>query len=561
MSRDRALNWSAFSLALLLSTLASVPTVWGDVIINEVVKEERSIATGGAVTDTREFIELYNPTASPINIGDWQVVTNGNIIDTIPTGKTLASHDYYVFARNTGAPGANVNPGFSAGVVDQYIESTTDLYPDVSGISFELKDNGGALVDALTVESNRGTATTFPGQTGPGWWGQQTSTNAASWLSLSRWRDGRDTNNNGRDFGHLRASPGLSNNVTEVARVNIPNVDAAAVNSILPDFGFSFVGARVINPQAADANNPKVIPFSPQGQRAIVAWDQTGGGNAIYSKELVRGFDLWAYIDPEKIGVAPTSNDVEWESWTYGLGTTNELFNSTDTGGANPDVGISSSGNTGLGWHYEKFEEPTGVNDYATLKLIDFNDGGDSDPLAADWNVVATIDLEAVGFTAGWHRLSIDYDPATGAAVGKYDEQTFNFNAGTDVLGTFYAGYREAITGAVSANLAKHHPPIFDMVAVAPAEDADFDNDSDVDGNDFLIWQRGLGVGTTNATGDANASGTVNAADLAIWKTKFGIPATAAVGAVPEPGTLGLALLAVGAALAGGKPRRFRSIT
>jgi hypothetical protein len=100
-----------------------------------------------------------------------------------------------------------------------------------------------------------------------------------------------------------------------------------------------------------------------------------------------------------------------------------------------------------------------------------------------------------------------------------------------------------------------------EALTVVPTDDADFDNDNDVDGADFLIWQRGVGVGTNNAAGDANASGAVDGADLAIWRAKFGLPAsTAAVGAVPEPGTLGLALLALGATLVGGKPRRFRSI-
>jgi hypothetical protein len=75
----------------------------------------------------------------------------------------------------------------------------------------------------------------------------------------------------------------------------------------------------------------------------------------------------------------------------------------------------------------------------------------------------------------------------------------------------------------------------------APADDADFDGDNDVDGQDFLIWQRGLGVGTTLAAGDADGNGMVDAADLAVWKSQFGGGASvAAVGAVPEPSGLAL---------------------
>jgi hypothetical protein len=63
------------------------------------------------------------------------------------------------------------------------------------------------------------------------------------------------------------------------------------------------------------------------------------------------------------------------------------------------------------------------------------------------------------------------------------------------------------------------------------AKPGDFDVDGDVDGADFLVWQRG---GSPNP---------LSAADLATWKGNFG-SAVAAAGAVPEPGTLGLALMA-----------------
>lgn len=89
----------------------------------------------------------------------------------------------------------------------------------------------------------------------------------------------------------------------------------------------------------------------------------------------------------------------------------------------------------------------------------------------------------------------------------------------------------------------------------APAENADFDDDGDVDGNDFLRWQRGYGTGTTLGQGDANGDGVVNASDLTIWKSQFGGASTAAVGSVPEPATLTLvAFTAMGMAAVRRRP-------
>jgi hypothetical protein len=83
--------------------------------------------------------------------------------------------------------------------------------------------------------------------------------------------------------------------------------------------------------------------------------------------------------------------------------------------------------------------------------------------------------------------------------------------------------------------------------AVIQVASADFDEDGDVDGADFLIWQRGLGVGSTHAEGDADGDGSVDAADLAPWRYQFGATdAALPVGAtVPEPMSLAVVALAV----------------
>lgn len=82
------------------------------------------------------------------------------------------------------------------------------------------------------------------------------------------------------------------------------------------------------------------------------------------------------------------------------------------------------------------------------------------------------------------------------------------------------------------------------------AEDADFDADGDVDGRDFLTWQRNFPITDGSALlsdGDANDDGNVDGLDLPIWQNQYGPGALAATVAVPEPASFTLfgALLAM----------------
>jgi subtilisin-like proprotein convertase family protein/formylglycine-generating enzyme required for sulfatase activity len=64
---------------------------------------------------------------------------------------------------------------------------------------------------------------------------------------------------------------------------------------------------------------------------------------------------------------------------------------------------------------------------------------------------------------------------------------------------------------------------------------ADFDHDGDVDGSDFLTWQRGLGTPAPNAMqsgGDADGDGDVDGFDLGVWQDEYGTIAESAVASV-----------------------------
>jgi fibronectin-binding autotransporter adhesin len=84
------------------------------------------------------------------------------------------------------------------------------------------------------------------------------------------------------------------------------------------------------------------------------------------------------------------------------------------------------------------------------------------------------------------------------------------------------------ITGDGLLNVLTYEPPTFTP--------GDFDQDGDVDGRDFMVWQRNTSVG-----------------NLADWQANFGAPLTAAATAVPEPA--GIVLVAMAGLLVAGRRR------
>ncbi len=501
-------------------------SVRGQVVINEVVEDERQ-ADSTDTTDNREFIELYNAGNTPANIGNYTMHyyllgTTANPVgsyfashDTIPAGTMLAPHAYYVIGADS-VPNVNMPLG-----------SNIDLFPNLNTI-FELRTGPNTtdpLVDALGLDTFRtpelAAATQeqldqlAPGQTvgttaRGGVWGQTISNDAIAPNvpnSIGRYLDGRDSNNNGRDFGYLPVTPGASNNLPQNQVHVIPNVDSMNIGDVLgTQYYASFKLPRVIDPMVIDsagddggavALNPKQIPRSPQGGKAIVAYDETGGGNAVYSKEYVNKFDLYAYIDTSALNTNQAT--VQSEATIYGIGTTDPFFGTPDPSGRLA-FGSTSNGSTGIGWLIQRVEAPNNGGTTTLLQLIDMNNGGDSDPAVGDWQIKQTIDLSNVG--SDWHRLSITYDPATGAVTAGYDSQTFSLGAAGDyngdgkvdaadyvkwrdsigtqaaydvwranfgasggglptgLVGNFYVGYRENLPGDNGVG----RPPTYDMI-------------------------------------------------------------------------------------------------
>ncbi len=417
-----------------------------DVVINEFVYDDGS-------TDDREFVELYNNGLSPAGIGGWtlggqdQVGPNSTV--TITAGATINPGGFYVIGR-TGVP--NVNQIVTAAGAAGFWENDSE--------TLELR-NAGVLQDAVVYESNKGNTYQNNGghgvlpadvaaQVGPGIWGNNQSvdlpgTPLLSSASLARYVDGRDTNNNGRDFGFRTSTPGAPNSPVTVTQYTPPDISSTPVGTELPNFAYCFTAPHVIDPSIADAYNPNPIPHAPSSaNRAIVVGDSTSdGGNGVSASQTFATsqskFDLYTYFDTRPLpttatnATVPTNQLPGSEMTIYGIGGIDGLAGLTDIGG---HVGVpdTANGTTGVAWVYEKVGLPNPNNPMGPgnlpsemLYLVDAKDGGDAGlggtrPIA--WNVLASIDLS--NFSSNWFHLGINID-ALGNGVAQFGNQFFNF--------------------------------------------------------------------------------------------------------------------------------------
>ncbi|MEX2310019.1 MAG: lamin tail domain-containing protein [Pirellulales bacterium] len=531
----RAIAAGIFAGAALLTATSG----YGQVVLNEIVKEQRTAGAGAVSPDTREFIELYNAGGTAVDLSTYsiftQVMNTGGTIEDFLPAAMIGPGDYFVIAADgRGIVGA-----------DHYISigAADELFPDLANILIELR-NSGATVDAVGFDTFRAPQTsshsaTQLAQTGNGIWGQAQSYDIPETvdfkrLSNARYRDGRDTNVNGRDFGFLPITQGASNNLPENAVHTVPNVSSLNHGANVPAYNYGFVPVRAVNPATADTINPSAISDSPRnGGRVMVMWDETGGGNSAYSKELVNKFDIYAYLDSTPLNIP---GDWEAEYTAYGIGTTEPLFGTPNPNQLIPSgtaTTLTQNSTTGIGWLYERFQHhpDQGGGNVFKLSLIDFGQGGNSVPGGTNttWDIIAQFDLAPEN--SGWHHLGIDYDPTTGEVVAVFDDHVETFTTATDLLGTFYVGYREALTAVPGANVGIVRPATFDLF-VEPGLTGDYNEDGKVDAADYVVWRKNPG-----AFGGAQG--------YTDWAANFGAMSGAGGGAsaVPEPSSVALVML------------------
>ena len=190
------------------------------------------------------------------------------------------------------------------------------------------------------------------------------------------------------------------------------------------------------------------------------------------------------------------------------------------------DFGTVTLGAPAPTFAFDIFNLPTTIGFTAGLDLDSFNAVGNTSTLAA--NLTPFFGANTLPAGAG-NDFSATFDTST---IGNFSATyTLAFSdenlAGATSLGTMTL----TLTGVVEP--------------AAVAESADFDSDGDVDGADFLAWQRGLGTAAaTPSDGDGNDDQWVDADDLSIWSSQFGQTTISPLQAVPEPAAAWLAALA-----------------
>jgi hypothetical protein len=101
--------------------------------------------------------------------------------------------------------------------------------------------------------------------------------------------------------------------------------------------------------------------------------------------------------------------------------------------------------------------------------------------------------------------------------------------------------YYVRVTGSTSN--VQMYELSFSVVQPVPG---DFDEDLDVDGHDFLLWQQQLGLEGAGLAADGDKDEVVSGADLDLWREHFGetqVNATPNAGSVPEPAAAALAVI------------------
>jgi hypothetical protein len=368
--------------------------------------------------------------------------------------------------------------------------------------------------------------------------------------------------------------------------------------------GLAEVNARVvfeggaINVDAGSTLQQDGI-FTQQGGTLTVV----GGGTMLLNNTTT----FQATSNVSLHGLMELNGDTTFEGGTWsGTGVLRQDGNATiastttlniDTrfrGGSKTDIASGTELRLGLGGVVRENAEFTGggrlrnlngsqlsLEDGATVDATLVNEGavvlGNSPGTASVDQYVQTasglLDIEIGGLAAGteYDVLRVnEADLAGELAVSLIDlgggvflpgvGDTFEVIRGNNILGVFNTEPDQSFAaGSVVTWEVLYDPTSVVLEVIASALAGDFDEDGDVDGDDFLTWQASLGTlaGASHMDGDADGDGDVDGDDFLAWQGQFGMSGgSASLTAVPEPATAGLLAAGILAIVASSRRRR-----
>ncbi|HEX6961515.1 MAG TPA: PEP-CTERM sorting domain-containing protein [Lacipirellula sp.] len=273
-------------------------------------------------------------------------------------------------------------------------------------------------------------------------------------------------------------------------------------------------------------------------------------------------YTSYKMLFPTRVGPGGLMQIAEASFYSTSDGMGADILNAGD-----PVLGIDATVRTGLVTKYLSFGEENsglivtpqaGPTTVTSLQITTANDFVERDP--ASYEIYGTNDPitsteESEGTEENWTLISSGALALPEARLTNGDVITFANNTAYSSYKIVFPTVKDAPNESNSMQISGIQ--LFDDSAAA---DPDFDGDGDVDGRDFLVWQRNLGATgqAANDNGDANLSGTVDAADLAAWKAGYSGSAAAVAGVVPEPAGAAIALAGLGLAAIGGRRLRKR---
>jgi predicted extracellular nuclease len=251
----------AFALLAAISPVfAGGPS--GTLVINEIDYDQVG-------TDTAEYVEIKNVSASAIDLSLYEVILvngTGSVVYApspiaLPS-VMLAPGDYFVLCGN---PATTINCDLDMTGASDIVQNGA---PDAVGIRLAAD---GAIVDVVSYEGN---VTGFFETAGVP--GTQADSNATAFIGLSRFADGADTDNNSADLSLRCISPGTSNLATTsgcTAPAAIPVLSITAAPTIAEG-----------NPGCVSGTNKLIFPVTaapaPGAELAFTATISGGSATA-----------------------------------------------------------------------------------------------------------------------------------------------------------------------------------------------------------------------------------------------------------------------------------------